>query len=57
MQINLPANMTAQLAIPRLTKENSRVILDGFYSIVVPAGDFLVVDGIGSGIHTICHHI
>ena len=51
LNINIPANTTAKVYLPRLT-ENKEVIFDGQKQEAKAEGKFLYIDNVGSGDHT-----
>jgi len=53
LRINLPANTTARVCLPRLGSDDTTVCVDGQNMKGIPEGDFVCVDPIGSGEHII----
>jgi hypothetical protein len=51
--VEIPANMTARVGVPRIKKSSTAVLLDGSPVAAEADGGFLYIDGIGSGRHMI----
>lgn len=49
---DLPANTAARVLLPRLGRADAAVVVDGRPVSGVPEGDWVAVDGIGSGPHS-----
>ena len=52
LSVSLPANVTAEIAIPALGNPSSDVLLDGQPAQGRLEGDYLFLAGVGSGTHT-----
>ena len=52
LEINLPANTTARIALPDLNRADPTVIVDGAPVFGHKEGSFVYIEGIGSGHHT-----
>lgn len=52
LTINLPANTTAKVYVPRMGTTGLAVVVDGVSQNGVQEGDFVTFDNIGSGSHT-----
>jgi alpha-L-rhamnosidase len=53
LEVDLPGNMSAQLAVPRFGSDDPSIVVDGHRVFGTVEGDFVMVDGIGSGHHTV----
>ncbi len=53
LEVDLPGNISAQLAVPRFGSDDPSIVVDGHRIFGTIENDFITVDGIGSGHHTI----
>ncbi len=53
LEINIPANTTAKVCLPKTDIENAKVTIDGKTVKAVAEADFLIIDNITSGKHKI----
>lgn len=53
LEVDLPGNVSAQLAVPRWGNDDPSITVDGRRIFGTTDGEFIFVDGIGSGRHTI----
>lgn len=51
--VDIPANMTAKVGVPRINKSSGTVLLDGQLVEAEAVGEFLFIDNVGSGQHMI----
>jgi hypothetical protein len=51
--VDIPANMTAKVGVPRISVSSTKVLLDGRAVAAESDGDFFYVANVGSGRHTI----
>jgi alpha-L-rhamnosidase len=53
IRVMLPVNVTARIAMPRGSASKLSVLLDGVETRAAVEGGYLVIEGVGSGEHTI----
>lgn len=53
VSVDVPVNMTARIAVPRRDHSTTTVTLDGGQKDAQVEGDFLFLDGVGSGPHVV----
>ncbi|MFT4177632.1 MAG: family 78 glycoside hydrolase catalytic domain [Luteolibacter sp.] len=53
MQVEIPVNVTAKIALPKGKTSSTALTLNGKPAIATEEGDYLILTGIGSGKHTI----
>lgn len=53
LTVNIPVNMTAKIGLPRRDEQPATVLVDGKKVKAQVAGEYLFVDGIGSGKHVL----
>lgn len=53
LEVDLPGNVSAQLAVPHLGSDDASITVDGHRIFGTLDGNFVYVDGIGSGHHTV----
>jgi hypothetical protein len=56
LEVDLPANATAQLAVPLLNSNDPTITVDGRRISGTINDSFITIDGIGSGRHTVERH-
>jgi hypothetical protein len=53
LNVNIPANATAVVYLPRLADDRVAVTMDGVKRQAAPEGQFFRIDGVGSGTHSL----
>lgn len=57
MEVDLPGNVSAQLAVPRMGSDDPSITVDGHRILGTMEDNFIFVDGIGSGHHVVARSV